>query len=594
MGDKELGIYEFGGFRVEAGKRLLLRAGIPVPLTPKVFDTLLQLLEHRGKVVEKEDLMKAIWPDTIVEENNLSQNISTLRRVLGQGRGDCRFILTVPGRGYRFVADGQAASSESEPNAIQVTLAVLPFDNIGAGSERDYLADGLTEETVASLGEVDPEHFRVIGRTSVMKYKGTTKTLAEIGRELDAAYLVEGSLRAEGGRLRITSKLIRVKDQVQIWSASYDSEPSSMLAFQRELRAVIAEQIRLRLSPERVHALARRQTQNAEAYDLYLRGRHYWHQLSPPTTKRAIEYFSQAAQLDPEYALAWSGIADTLASTPINGDAPPLAVWPRAREAAERAVKAEPNLAEAQASLGFVKFWLDWDWSGAEVAFQKAIALDPSYPLSFRMLGLMYAHMGRYAEGRPAMKRARELEPLVAVYQALSAQVAFMGRDFAAAKQFARQAIVIDPDFWVGYLQLGQTCEQLEEYPLALEALHAAMRLSNGNSKAIALRGYLFAKLGRQDEALDVLKMLESIAQQRFMPPYALALVHAGLRQGDVAMAWLERALEVRDVHLTFLLGDPKWDAFRSDARFSELLKRCVFLGAKSTVKNSSGAGAGD
>ena len=205
MGDKELGIYEFGGFRVEAGKRLLLRAGIPVPLTPKVFDTLLQLLEHRGKVVEKEDLMKAIWPDTIVEENNLSQNISTLRRVLGQGpsQGDRRFILTVPGRGYRFVADVEGTSSVPEPNAIQVTLAVLPFDNIGAGSERDYLADGLTEETVASLGEVDPEHFRVIGRTSVMKYKGTTKTHAEIGPELDAAYLVEGSLRAEGGRLRI-------------------------------------------------------------------------------------------------------------------------------------------------------------------------------------------------------------------------------------------------------------------------------------------------------------------------------------------------------------------------------------------------------
>jgi DNA-binding winged helix-turn-helix (wHTH) protein/tetratricopeptide (TPR) repeat protein len=572
--------YEFDGFRIEAGKRLLLRDGAPVPLTPKVFDTLLHLVLHKGEILEKEQLMQAIWPDTIVEENNLNQNISTLRRVLGESRGENRYIVTVPGRGYRFIAAVEAVRSASDGKKEEpacVRLGVLPFENLGAGPEREYLADGLTEETIASLGQIDPSHLSVIGRTSMMTYKRTTKTLAEIGRELDAAYLIESSLRAEGGRLRITSKLIRVRDQVQVWSASYDSEPSSMLTFQRELSAAIAEQVRLRLSPERLTALARRQTRNAEAYDLYLRGRHFWHQLTPSTTKRAIEYFARATELDPSYALAWSGQADSYSAGPITGDVPPLSAWPRARDAAAHAVEAEPNLAESQTSVGFVKFWLDWDWPAAETAYRKSIALDPSYPMAYRMLGIILSHMGRHEEARPAMRRLRELDPLLAINQALAAQVAFAGRDFPAAVQFARQAIVVDPEFWIGHFQLAQVCERLGQSEVALDALNTAGRCSGGNSKVIGLRGYLFAKLGRREEALEVLKTLEAIAHEKYVPPYAMALVHAGLNEQDAALEWLERAYAARDVHLMFLTIDPKWDAFRADARFSALLARCGF-----------------
>ncbi|MGH9676516.1 MAG: winged helix-turn-helix domain-containing tetratricopeptide repeat protein, partial [Candidatus Acidiferrum sp.] len=437
--------YQFGEVRIETVKRLLLRNGEAVPLTPKVFDTLLHLVMHRDKVVEKNELMQAIWPDTVVEENNLNQNISILRRVLGESRGENRFIVTVPGKGYRFIAPLEAGREEPDELPQRVTLAVLPFENLSADPEREYLADGLTEETSASLGQIDPEHLSVIGRTSVMAYKRTTKPLEEIGRELNAAYLIESSLRAEGGRFRITCKLIRARDQLQVWSASYDSEPNNMLNFQRELSGAIAEQIRLRLSPERLGALARRQTRNAEAHDLYLRGRHFWNQLTPATNKRATEYYARATALDPEYALAWSGLADAFAGSPINGDAPPLVVWPRAREAAERAVSAAPNLAEAQTSMGFVKFWLDWDWVAAEAVYRKAIALDPSYAFAHRMLGILLAQMGRHEEARSSMRRARELDPLVAVEHALSAQVAFVARDYTAAVQFARQAIVVDP-----------------------------------------------------------------------------------------------------------------------------------------------------
>jgi len=580
MSGPQPSVYEFGEFRIEAGKRLLLRDGAPVPLTPKAFETLLHLVQNRQRIVEKDELMQVIWPDTTVEENNLNQNISTLRRVLGESRGENRYIATIPGKGYRFIADVDGRGSlPTGVHALpeRVTLAVLPFENLSSDPEREYLADGLTEETIAALGQIDPDHLGVIGRTSVMAYRKTKKTIGEIGSDLGATYVIESTLRTEGGRFRVTSKLIRVEDQVQVWSVSYDSEPTGILNFQRELSAVIAEQIRLRLSPERLSALARRQTRNAEAYDLYLRGRHYWYQLTPPTTKRAVEYFSRATQLDPEYALALSGLADCYSGSPINGDAPPLAMWPLAREATARAVAAEPNLAEVQTSLGFVRFWFDWDWRGAEAAYRKAIDLDPSYPMAHRMLGIVLAHMGRYAEARPEMNRLRELDPLLAANQALSAQVAFAGRDYAAAVQFARQAIVIDPEFWIGLIQLGQAYEQLGESELALVALNKAGRFSGGNSKAISLRGYLFAKLGRVNEAREVLNTLEAMARERYIPPYAMALVHAGFGEKEQALEQLERAVDVRDVHMCFPPIDPKWDVFRSDPRFQAVLKRCGF-----------------
>jgi len=569
--------YKFGGFLLKPADKQLLRDGKPVPLPPKVFDTLLLLLESQGSLVEKDEFLKRLWPDSFVEEVGLAHCISHLRKALQDGTHKSRFIETVPKRGYRFIAAVEVVRAASQEAPPQVTLAVLPFENLGAGSEREYLVDGFTEETIAALGQIDPGNLSVIGRTSMMAYKRATKSLADIGREVGAAYLIESSVRAEGGRLRVTSNLIRVRDQVQIWSASYDSEPSSMLEFQRELGKAITEQIRLRLSPEGLTALARRQTRNAEAYDLYLRSRYFWNQLSPPTTRRAVECYARATELDPEYALAWSGLADAYAASPINGDAPPLEVWPRARDAAAHAVGAEPNLAEAQTSLGIVKFFLDWDWAAAEMAFRKAVALDPSCCLAHRTLGIALSHMRRYEEAQSAVCRARELEPLLATHHALSAQVAFNGRDYSAAVQFARQATVLDPESLIGYLQLGQAQEQLGDNDLALEALQNAGRFSSGNSKVIALRGYLFAKLGRTDDAREVLNTLEAVSRERYVPPYAMALVHAGLGQRHPALEWLERAYDARDVHLIFLPVDPKWDAFRTDARFLALLRRCGF-----------------
>jgi TolB-like protein len=569
--------YKFGKFHLLPSDKQLLCDGAPVPLAPKVFDTLCLLVESGGRLVEKNEFLERVWLGSFVEEVALAHAISQLRKALRNGAEETDFIETVPKRGYRFTAPVEVIRAESDQAPARATLAVLPFENLGADPEREYLADGLTEEAIAALGQVDPEHLGVIGRTSAMAYKGTTKSLAEIGQELGATFLVEGSIRAERSRLRITTRLVRASDQIQIWSDSHDGEPGNIIEFQRELSVAIAQQIHLRLSPQRLQGLARRQTQDTEAYDLYLRGRYFWNQLSPLTTRRALELYSRATELDPNYALAWCGLADAYASSPINGDANPLEVWPRAREAAARAVSAASSLAQVHASTGFVKFWLDWDWPAAERALRRAVALDPNFSLAHRMLGIVLSHQARHREALAAARRARDVDPLDFTHQALSAQIAFNARDYPAAVEFGRRATVLDPEFWVSYIQLAQAYEQLGQSDAAFEALQKAGQFSSGNSKSIALRGYLFARLGRIGEAREVLKTLEAVSRARYVPPYATALVHAGLGEPDAAFEWLERAYDAHDVHLVFLLLDPKWDPFRADARFLALIENCAF-----------------
>lgn len=566
--------YEFADFRLLPGEKQLMCGPKPVKLQPKVFDTLLMLVENHGRLVEKDSFLKGLWPDTFVEEATLAHCVSELRRTLRAGSNGVEFIETVAKRGYRFLLPVKTTEL-SEPAAATV-LAVLPFENLGPETEREYLADGLTEEVIAALGQIDPVRLGVIGRTTIMRYKHATKSLKEIGSELKAAFLVESSLRSEGGRIRVTSKLVRASDQVQIWSATYDSEPKSMLAFQRELSTTIAQQIRLRLSPERLDGLARRQAHNPEAYDAYLQGRYYWNLFTPATTRKAVECYSRATQLDPNYALAWSGLADAFASSPIHADVRPRDVWEKARQAAEHAIAAEPELAETQTSWGFVKFWLDWDWAETEAAYRRAIAIDPNYSLVYRLMGIVLAHAGhREEEARQAMERARALDPLQAMHHALSAQVAFLARDFAGALEFARQASVVLSDFWIGNLQMAQAYEQLGEYEQALTALSRSRGAGGENSKVISLRGYVLAKMGKTDDALHVLRTLEAVAGQSYMPPYAIALVHAGLGDNDAAFDWLERAVEAHDVHLAALPSDAKWDGLRGDAKFAEVLRRC-------------------
>ena len=639
------GTFGFHDFELDIAAYELRRRGRRVRLERRPMDLLILLVERPGELVTRTEIVERLWSrDVFIEvESAVNTLVRKIRLALGDSSEAPTFIETVPGKGYRFIAkveivptraaaasshaareNGAAASVPQHASAVDVrattihaagpvtrrrvsvligllalltiaalgawawigsrpvTLAVLPFDVINMPAERAYLADALHDDTITSLGRTDPGQLRVIGRTSMLQYKGTKKSVSQIGQELRVKYVVETSIRMENNRLRITPKLIAVRDQTHVWSKAYDSEPGNMLEFQREFSAAIAEQIRLRVSPERMTGLARRQTDNPEAYDLYLQGLFYWNQLKPDlsTTQRAVEFFTRATKLDPQYALAWAGIAVALGGAPIHGDAPPRAISPRAHDAADRAVRADPTLAETQTAVGMVQFWLDWDWTNAEAAFRKAVDIDPNYPLAQRMVGIVLSHERRHAEARERMRRLRELEWDYAMNHALSAQVAFNARDFPAALEFARQATVMD--FWVGYYQLGMVAEQLTRYDLALEQVEKALAAGFSNSKLHALRGYTLAKMGRPTEAGEVLRLLQTMSnnKEKYVPPYALALVNAGLGQRDAVFESLERALVDRDVHLVALPTDAKWDAYRTDPRFISLLKRCGFPNA--------------
>ena len=355
-----------------------------------------------------------------------------------------------------------------------VTLAVLPFENLGSDPEREYLAAGLTDDTSASLAQIDPAHLSVKGRT--LRYKGTTKTAAEIGQELGVDYLVESSIRAEGALLRVTVTLIRVKDQQHLWSQSYDREPTSLLSLQQELSSAIAAQVKLRLSPDRLNDLGRRQTRNADAYDLYLRGRDQANRRTADGNARAVDLYKRAIAIDGNYALAWSDLALTYAAATINGDARPGAVGPLAREAALQSVRANPDLPEAQLALGYERWLIEWDWNAAEAALRRAVELDPSSAAAHRILGHALSQFGRRDASEASMQRSRELDTVDALNRALSAQVAFQNRDLEAAVDHARRAISLDPGLWIGYLALAQAYEGSGEHDIALEAIADAER----------------------------------------------------------------------------------------------------------------------
>ena len=537
---------------------------------------LLMLLVERGSdVVSRAEIVERLWgADVFVDaEAAVNTAIRKVRRALGESAERPAYIGTVLGKGYRFIAPVTPVAA-----AMHATIAVLPFANLSGDPSRDYLADGLTEETIAALGQVDPDCLSVVGRTSTLRYRKSRKSLQEIARELGASYVVESSIRAEEGWLRIASRFIRVHDGVVLWSGAYDRESINVLRLQRELCGAIADEIHVRLSPDRIARLGRRQTHNSEAYDLYLRGRQAWNQLTPATTQRAFQFYTRATAIDPDYALAWSGLADAYTMGPITGDRRPSAVWHGAREAVRSALRAQPDLAEAQTSSGVLKFWLDWDWPGAEAALRRAIALDPHYAYAFRMLGHVLSQTGRHPAARVALQRARELDPLYAMHHALSAQLAFQARAFDIALEHARQSLAVEPDFWVGHYQLAQIHEQRGEVEAALTGTDSAARLSDGNSKVVSLRAYILATAGRDVEARDLMARLEETATSRYVPPYVMALGYLGLGRADVMFRWLDRAYEARDVHLVFAPVDPKWDPYRGERRFQDVMSRCGFM----------------
>jgi TolB-like protein/Flp pilus assembly protein TadD len=571
--------YRFGEFELDVRGYELRRRGRPIRLERQPMDVLILLVERRRELVTRDDIAARLWGDTVFVdmETGINTAIMKIRRALRDSPNKLRsaaVIETVPGKGYRFVAELLSAPGAAESPTV---VAVLPFVNLSPDQESDHLADGLTEDAICTLGQIDPDRIRVIGRISAMTYKGTRKALTRIGAELNAQFIVDGSIRRDGPRLRVTCALSRVSDHTQVWSAALDSEPAGLPVLARDLALSVTAALSNGASREQLPAGTERQSRDAEAYDAYLRGRHFWCQLTPITTRKAIEYYTRATAIDSNYALAWAGLTEAFASAPINGDADPRVLGPRAREAARRAIAANPHLSEAHTVAGQVQWFFEWDWPRAIDCHRRAIALDPSNAWSHSMLGHVLSQLGRHDEARPYMAQGCALEPMAAIHYAMASQVAFQAHEFETARQHANRAIVIDPEFWVGHMMLGQASEQLGDRTVALDTLTTASRLSGGNSKPVGLRGYILAKSGDTAAAREVLSMLDDLARMRYVPPFAQAVVHAGLGDERQVLEWLGRALDHRDVHLAFLTVDPKWDCFRSNSAFEALLARCAF-----------------
>lgn len=583
--------FRFGDFELDTAGYELRRLGRRVRLGRQPMDLLILLVQKRRDLVSRGEIVEHLWgKDVFVDvDTGVNTAISRVRQALRDAPDAPTFLETVAGRGYRFIASVEAVAAVppigagptelSRTSKTGVALAVLPFEGLGSDPERAYLAAGLTDETSASLAQIDPTHLSIKGRTQ--RYKDTTKTVEEIAKELSIDYLVQGSIRMEGARLRVTVMLIRMTDEAHVWSQSYEREPTSLLGFQQELSAAIAKEIRLVLSPDRMRGIGRRQTQDAEAHDTYLRGRYQAQRRTAEGNARAIEYFNRAIAIDENYALAWSDLAFVFVSGAINGDARPAQVGPPARAAALRSVRANPTLSEAQLALGYGLWLIDWDWKAAKAALQLAVELDPSSAAAYRILGHALSQSGRHDEAEAAMRRARELDPLDALSSALSSQVAFQARNLAAAVDHARRAIALDPRLWIGYIQLGQAYEGAGDHELALGTLADAARFSGGNSKAVSLKGYVLARMGETDSAREVLRMLDEVSAERYVPQYATALVLAGLAEVDAMFDALDRALADRDVHLIYLPVDMKWDAYRADQRFLNLLDLCGFTSTR-------------
>ncbi len=585
---------KFGEYELNAASYELTRRGRQIKLERIPMELLLLLLERRGELVTRAEIVEKLWGQNFFldVDNGINTAIRKLRRILRDNPRRPIFLLTVTGKGYRFVAPVSETAQTAAPSERRVMLAVLPFENLTNNPEQEYFSDGLTEETISRLGQINPEKLGVIARTSSMAYKRTRKNITEIGRDLGVDHILESSVRREGERIRITAQLIRVSDQTHLWASTYDRDAGSFLGVQSELGSAIADQVKVRLVPKAGVAV-KASTQDSNAYDLYLRGRYYWNQLTPPSIQRGIEYFQEAVAKDPSYALAYAGLADCYMMLPITCDAPALDILPKAMAAANRAVELDDRLAEAHSAVGSVKLWLEWDWAGAEASFRRAIKLNASYVSAHRYYGHLLSNLDRHTESAMEMRKAREVDPLSPIMHALSGRLMYQARNYDSALDHLRNALAINSELWVVHTFLGGVYERLRIFDQAKAEYQKAFELSGGNTETIAFRGHILAQLGQRSEAQEAIRILRELAKQKYVPPYNVAMVHAGLGEVAAALDCLENAYKTRDVRLTFLAVEPKWDALRNEPRFQELLQRLALpLGATAQVASSAGTPA--
>lgn len=467
-----------------------------------------------------------------------------------------------------------ARISESEGKR---RIAVLPLANISPDPEDEFFSDGMTEELISTLSKV--AGLGVIARTSIMRYKGTTKPIAEIGRELNVGTVVEGSVRRAGSKIRVTVQLIDVSSDEHLWSEVYDRDLEDVFAIQRDIAQRIAKALRIQLRRAERALLSRSATQVPEAYALYLEGRQFLNSRTEQGLRNAIERFNEAVARDPRYALAYTGLADAYAVLALLEFVPPRDAFPKARAAAAKALEVDEELAEAHASLGLVRFQYDWEWSGAEAEFRRAIELNPGYPPAHQFYADYLKAMGRFDEALAEMGRALELDPLSLSIATGLGHVLYLSRQYDRAIEQYRKALQIDPRFVQAHLWFGRPYLQKGMFREAIDELTQAVSLSGASTVSLATLGQAYAAAGRATEAREVLEKLLERSRQQYVPSYWIALVYTALGDRGSAFTWLDKAVQERSSWLAWIKVEPRFDSLRGDPRFAALLDR-MHLGA--------------
>ncbi|CAN5728498.1 N/A [soil metagenome] len=632
MNEPQTNNYEFGEFRLCSVKRLLTKGdGEIIPLTPKVFELLLYLVRNNGRTLEKDELMRGVWTDTIVEESNLSQNISILRRVLGEKRDEHQFIVTVPGKGYKFVAPVSPKSEVQNPKPLEIpdaglpiqdssaadqkpkfknrnrknyvfaalvlliavgaafyfwqmpaksvssikTVAVLPFKPLVADNRDEALEMGMADTLIARLG--GNREIIVRPLSSVRRFGNLEQDAQTAGRELGVDSVLDGNIQHWGDKIRVNVLLIRTADGAILWNGTFDEKFTDIFVVQDTISQKVAAALALRLSSDETNRLNKRGTENVEAYRFYLQGRYHALKVTPPEIRQGIGFYQQAIAADPLYALAFAGMAQAYAALPITSDVPPNEAFPQAKAAARKALEIDPNLAEAHMILGVVDFWFDWNWSDAEAELKKAIEINPNNADAHRFYAVLLTVLGRSDEALAEMETARQSDPLSLIVNALKAQAFFYaGRDAEAIEQ-SNRTLEIEPNFWIAHLMLARIYIRQNKFDEAILEANKAKEFSGGNSEAVSLAAYALAKSGRRDEALMMLEALKSKSNERYVPAYNIAMIYNGLGINPEALNQLEKSFQTHDARMILLKVEPKWDNLRDEPRFMDLMQRMKF-----------------
>ena len=612
----------------------LRRSGRPLKLERIPMEILLLLVERKGQLVTRDEIVERVWGREVFldTDNSINGAIRKLRQALRDDPEKPRVIQTVTGKGYRFVAavvEEAPPASAASPSAVpapsvepaetparkgenlradpvsgrwpillglglllivapliylqrskapavggRLMMAVLPFENLTGDPSQEYFSDGLTEEMISRLGAFDPQRLGVIARTSVMPYKRNRARLDQIGRDLRIDYLLEGSVRREANRMRISAQLIQVRDGTHLWARQYDREVKSVLAVQEEIAQAVANEIDLTLAPgTRIGGHpAPLSPESYEAYDLYLKGRHFWNKRTREDFAQAVEHFERAAEKDPTYARAYAGVADTYAlmSTYSPGSAKEL--MPKARSAALRALELDDRLAEAHNSLALIHERYDWDWKAAEKEFRRAIQLNPSYATAHHWYAELLSFQGRFREALEESDRARRLDPLSLIIAADDAAILYYARQYDRSIERFRAVIAKDPAFPRAYT-IVWAYSQKQMFDEALTEIEKWRRIDDGPWNWAA-EVYVYGRVGRRAEARRALDRLEQFARREPRNPMdMLPIAYIGVNENGKALATLEDLFRERVVHPA-LNVDPLYDPLREEPRFQELVRR--------------------